>query len=283
VITGSEPIIQLVDLEDPDAAWSVAARDHREVVVAREDMDEDLAARVGDRKLGTCWLLPIDDPMHDDAAVIAMWSRADGPDIEAHRYAVEMMSRALSLVLQWRHLVAGLVDAARTDPLTGLVNRTGFWEVLDSLASEHASPLVAVLYVDLDGFKAVNDEYGHRTGDAVLTEAAHRIAAVIRPGDLIARLGGDEFGVVCRDLAAPTEAVAIAERVIAAVGEPVDVSGEAIAVGASIGIATVRGHELRSDELLEAADAALYEAKRAGRGSWHLAGSSAAQDGTLDA
>ncbi len=187
------------------------------------------------------------------------------------------------MILQWRHQVTSLVDAARRDPLTGLVNRTGFWEVLDALAREHASPLVAVLYVDLDGFKAVNDRFGHRTGDLVLTEAAQRIAAVIRPGDTIARLGGDEFAIVCGDLASAAESIAIAERVLGALTPPIDVAADRIEIGASIGIATALGHELRSDELLEAADAALYDAKRAGSGSWHMAGGPSGEaHGTLD-
>jgi diguanylate cyclase (GGDEF)-like protein len=245
-------------------------------------MPDALAERAAKHGLGPCWVLPVDDDMHESAAVIVVWARREGPDIEVHRYAIETMARALAVILQWRHHVAGLLDAARHDPLTGLANRTGFWEVLDALARDHASPLVAVLYVDLDGFKSVNDRFGHRTGDVVLTEAAQRIAAVIRPGDTIARLGGDEFAIVCGALASAAESIAIAERVLAALSGPIDVSDDRIEVGASIGIATALGHELRADELLEAADAALYEAKRAGSGSWHMAGSTAEGHGTLD-
>ena len=163
------------------------------------------------------------------------------------------------------------MQAARRDPLTGLANRTGFWEVLDALARERGAPLVAVLYVDLDGFKAVNDRYGHRTGDLILTEAAQRIAAVVRPGDTIARLGGDEFAIVCRDLGdarrghrhrRPGAGGGRAARWPSADG--------LVEVGASMGIAAVMGHDLHPDELLDAADRALYAAKRAGRGGWQL-------------
>ena len=151
--------------------------------------------------------------MNEQAAVILVWGRVGGPDLDVHAYAVDTMARALAVVLQWRHQVTGLLQAARRDPLTGLANRTGFWEVLDGLARERGAPLVAVLYVDLDGFKEVNDRYGHRTGDIILTEAAQRIAAVVRPGDTIARLGGDEFAIVCRELDDADEATAIADRV----------------------------------------------------------------------
>ena len=244
--------------------------DHVEEVVGLDDLAPELAARAAALGLGPCWITPVPDPMRELGAAILVWCRQDGPDIEVHRYAVETMARAMAVILQWRHQVTSLVDAARRDPLTGLVNRTGFWEVLDALARDQVSPIVAVLYVDLDGFKEVNDRYGHRTGDLVLTEAAQRIAGVIRPGDTVARLGGDEFAIVCRDLGTPREAVAIAERVLESLSGPVEVDvadlDGAIEVGASVGIATVAGHALRSDELLEAADAALYEAKREGRG-----------------
>ena len=278
-IAGTESMVGLIDAEalvDPATPWARAMLEQVEEQCALDDLPPGLAARAADLGLGVCWVTPVADPMRELGAAILVWCRADGPDVEVHRYAVETMARAMEVILQWRHQVTSLVDAARRDPLTGLVNRTGFWEVLDGLARDHASPLVAVLYVDLDGFKEVNDRYGHRVGDHVLTEAAHRIETVIRPGDTVARLGGDEFAIVCRDLGARREAVAIAERVLSSLATPVrpdgiDLDGD-IEIGASVGIAAVAGHALRSDELLEAADAALYQAKRDGRGSWHLAG-----------
>jgi diguanylate cyclase (GGDEF)-like protein/PAS domain S-box-containing protein len=289
-IAGTDALVGLIDataLEDAATPWVRAMTDHIEEVVGLDDLPPALAARAAALGLGLCWVTPVHDPMRELGAAILVWCREDGPDVEVHRYAVETMARAMDVILQWRHQVTSLVDAARHDPLTGLVNRTGFWEVLDALARDQASPIVAVLYVDLDGFKEVNDRYGHRTGDLVLTEAAQRIAGVIRPGDTLARLGGDEFALVCRDLGTPQEAVAIAERVLGSLSGPVEVDvaelDGPIEVGASVGIATVPGHALRSDELLEAADAALYEAKREGRGSWHLAGALDEDAGSLQA
>jgi len=277
-IAGTDSMLDLIDAEalvDPATPWARAMLEQVEEVCALDAIPRDIAGRAAALGLGPCWVTPVPDPMRELGAAILVWCRVDGPDVEVHRYAVEIMARSMAVILQWRHQVTSLVDAARRDPLTGLVNRTGFWEVLDALARDHASPLVAVLYVDLDGFKEVNDRHGHRIGDIVLTEAAQRIASVIRPGDTVARLGGDEFAIVCRDLGARREAVAIAERVLASLAEPVrlddgELDGE-IDIGASVGIAAVPGHALRSDELLEAADTALYQAKRHGRGSWHLA------------
>jgi diguanylate cyclase (GGDEF)-like protein/PAS domain S-box-containing protein len=289
-IAGTDSMVGLIDAEtlvDPATPWARAMLEHAEELCAVEDLPSDLATRAAAMGLGPCWVTPVVDPMRELGAAILVWCRADGPDVEVHRYAVETMARAMEVILQWRHQVTNLVDAARRDPLTGLVNRTGFWEVLDALARDQASPLVAVLYVDLDGFKEVNDRYGHRAGDHVLTEAAQRIATVIRPGDTVARLGGDEFAIVCRDLGARREAIAIAERVLSSLTAPIRPDGVEldadIEVGASVGIAAVPGHALRSDELLEAADAALYQAKREGRGSWHLAGATGEDTGSLQA
>ncbi len=269
-VAGTDLAIEMVALDIPDSPWDRAAHHHLAARMAPDDMPPALAEAARAHGLTTCWVQPVDDPLRDEAAVILVWGRQGGPDLDVHDYAIETMVRALAVVLRWRHQVTGLRQAARRDPLTGLSNRTGFWEVLDTLARDLASPLVAVLYVDLDGFKAVNDRYGHRTGDLILTEVAQRIAAVVRPGDTIARLGGDEFAIVCRSLEDEREATAIADRVLAAVSGPVAAADGLVEVGASVGIATVMGHDLLADELLDAADRALYAAKRAGRGGWQL-------------
>lgn len=131
-------------------------------------------------------------------------------------------------------------------------------------------PRVGVLYVDLDGFKAVNDAHGHRVGDLVLTEVARRISAVLRPGDVVARLGGDEFAVLCPNLGDDAAAAAIAQRVVVALDRPFVIDGVAVVIGASVGIATARPGDLGADGLIDAADRALYQVKGAGRGRWHL-------------
>jgi diguanylate cyclase (GGDEF)-like protein/PAS domain S-box-containing protein len=158
--------------------------------------------------------------------------------------------------------VTSLARAARRDALTGLPNRT---EVVDRLSTIGYSAIgvTAVLFLDLDRFKLLNDSHGHVAGDRVLVEIARRLRSVTRPGDLVARLGGDEFVVVCDHLSAPEEALEIAGRVLAVVREPVTLGDREVVVTTSIGIAGAPGED--PDAVLRAADAAMYLAKERGR------------------
>jgi diguanylate cyclase (GGDEF)-like protein len=160
------------------------------------------------------------------------------------------------------------------DPLTGLPNRLLLDQRVRHLphwgAQSHRSR-PAVLYVDLDRFKDVNDTLGHRAGDQVLVEFAHRLRTTLRPDDLVARLGGDEFAVVLAS-ATPTEAQAIAERILLLASAPFVVNDAPVNVGASVGIAmagdaTEEGALTSLEVLLRHADAAMYRAKACGRGS----------------
>jgi diguanylate cyclase (GGDEF)-like protein len=162
--------------------------------------------------------------------------------------------------------LAGLALASRRDGLTGLPNRRAFDEELArevARAARSGAPL-ALVVLDVDRFKAVNDGHGHPAGDAVLREVAARAAAAIRQGDLAARLGGEEFALLLpgADLSGAAE---LAERVRAAVaGAPVPAAGQSIAVTVSLGCAALAPGEA-PEALLGRADARLYEAKRTGR------------------
>jgi diguanylate cyclase (GGDEF)-like protein len=268
---GSPVAVRLTELDDGDSPWAIAREHGGEQVVEAADLPPALRAAATDEGLVACWAVPVDDPLVGRPAVIVAWSRAGTGSPEVHRYALQTMARALTLVLQWRQQVTSLRLAARRDPLTGLPNRTSFFEVLDGLEEAPAGERIGVLYVDLDGFKGVNDEHGHLVGDDVLVEAAQRIARVLRPNDTVARLGGDEFAVVCEELAADDDAGAIADRIVEAFEEPFVVGGREMQLGASVGIATVSATELDGELLLDSADQALYEAKNAGRGRWQLA------------
>ncbi|WP_295524034.1 diguanylate cyclase [uncultured Pseudacidovorax sp.] len=154
---------------------------------------------------------------------------------------------------------------AMTDPLTGLPNRTAWFAELDrALArARRAGQTAVVAFIDLDGFKGINDAYGHGAGDQVLRECAQRLQASCRKGDYVARLAGDEF-VLFLDRASPAapELAVVAERIHTAMRSPVHVGGESLAVGCSIGFATAPSEQAQADDLLHQADAAMYRAKR---------------------
>jgi diguanylate cyclase (GGDEF)-like protein/PAS domain S-box-containing protein len=148
------------------------------------------------------------------------------------------------------------------DPLTGLANRTLLYDRLHhALAqSEREHGQTGVLFLDLDNFKQINDEHGHRVGDELLAALGDRLRAVVRPADTVARIGGDEF-IVVYEHADEAGALALADRLETAISEPVTVSGVERRLSASIGIAIGHGE---ADELIRAADAAVYRAKAAG-------------------
>lgn len=151
--------------------------------------------------------------------------------------------------------------SAMLDPLTGLANRTA---LTLALGAELGQPdtQATLLLIDLDSFKPVNDTFGHLVGDEVLRVVGERLRASVRHNDLATRLGGDEFAL----LVVTEDADQVAGRVLAAFDEPIQAGGRMIDVGASIGIAYANGPFMRAEDLLEAADTALYRAKRNGRG-----------------
>ena len=168
---------------------------------------------------------------------------------------------------QQAELQAQLAHAATHDALTGLTNRTALSQHLDDLvAAEPGTERgFGVLFIDLDGFKEVNDQFGHAAGDAVLIEVANRLRRVCRAPDLVARIGGDEFVVVLSEPTHRENIRNVAGRILAILGEPYEITNTLVAVGASIGVAVSEGTR-DADELLGHADEALYRAKAHGRG-----------------
>jgi diguanylate cyclase (GGDEF)-like protein len=164
-------------------------------------------------------------------------------------------------------------DAA-TDPLTGLANRAWFSQMLDErLKPEQGTDVHgALLFLDLDGFKDVNDRRGHPAGDTLLTEVALRISHSVRDHDLVARHGGDEFVVLLENIENPAVAHAIAARVVEAIGMPFEVEGNIVRLGVSIGVAYYPEHGGTGGELLRHADLAMYRAKSHGGRSYSVFG-----------
>lgn len=193
-------------------------------------------------------------------------------DVEVHNSIVEHagMRFVVGVAVDMTE-INQITQRAFYDPLTGLPNRALLFDRL-SHAIRHAERTggkMAVLFLDLDSFKPINDTCGHAVGDKVLVEAAQRFDAVLRNPDTLARLGGDEFVAILPDVARRADVEAIAQRLIATLDEPIEVDGLYFHIGVSIGIAFYPDHGKDAGDLYRVADAAMYRAKA--RGKSHLA------------
>ncbi|ODT72672.1 MAG: hypothetical protein ABS75_02355 [Pelagibacterium sp. SCN 63-23] len=174
-------------------------------------------------------------------------------------------------ITEQRQAEARIRHLARHDALTDLPNRIEF---LEQMARTEAGLLrgemAAVLYIDLDHFKAVNDTLGHAVGDEVIKQAAVRLWGATRETDLLARLGGDEFALLLRPIDSIDAAARVADRLVSAMRAPMNIGGQQIEIGASIGIAVGPGDGTSTDQLVKNADLALYKAKSEGRSTYHF-------------
>jgi diguanylate cyclase (GGDEF)-like protein len=158
-----------------------------------------------------------------------------------------------------------LSHRAYHDALTGLANRALLSDRIGHALERSGHPAVAVVFIDLDDFKSFNDTLGHSLGDEVLIEVGRRLRGVLRPSDTLARLGADEFAVLLEDLREPHGATSVSERILLALAQPVEIRGHRLELSASLGVA-VSGDDLCDpDELLRAADLAMYAAKSGGK------------------
>ncbi len=176
-------------------------------------------------------------------------------------------------ITERKHAEERIRNMALCDALTGLPNRISINERIDQ-ALQHGSSAqtrFALLFLDLDGFKKVNDSLGHDVGDALLQGVAERLKATVRETDTVARLGGDEFVILLRDIEGPTAAERIAQTLIDTISQPFVLGAHTARVGTSIGMALYPDHGNSRELLLKAADGAMYRAKAGGRGTWRVA------------
>ncbi len=244
-------------LHGDDAPWHMAARSGQPWYGSADAVPGgDGLADAGVRGV---WAIPVPMPEGMPGAVLSVWRSVDALPVTAHHPIItrSLQYAQLALVTWTEH--QQLAHMATHDGLTGAANRTLFRR---HLADELATGRVAVAFCDLDGFKAINDTFGHGTGDEVLVAVADRLRGALRPGDELARIGGDEFTVLLRDLDG-AEARAAGERLVAAVERPVVVDGVSLSVGLSVGVA-MPAPGSSADSMLSRADAALYRAKRDG-------------------
>ena len=203
--------------------------------------------------------------VHADGGVV--WGVADVSVVRDEDGRPVHLLGVVQETTESKRLQADLARLALHDPLTGLANRMLLDDRLRAAlarAGRHDS-LTGVLFLDLDGFKRINDSHGHRVGDAILATVARRLRRVLRPADVVARLGGDEFVAVCEDLGNLEEAHAIASRVEVAIAAPIATPAGDLTVHASVGLALAEGaREADADDLIRRADEAMYRAKQVG-------------------
>lgn len=220
----------------------------RKAVRARETVDTEFRLKVGEED-GWRWVRSRGAPIVDDEGQPIEWVGVV-EDIDARKQSQDRIAYM-----------------AHHDTLTELGNRTLLRERLEqAIALATRGEGSALLSIDLDHFKEVNDTFGHPIGDALLRAVAGRLRACVRKGDFIARVGGDEFAIIQYADASPERAAALALRIVETIGAPYEIDGHRIDIGASVGIALVADATCRLDQYLKRADKALYRAKEDGRG-----------------
>ena len=177
-----------------------------------------------------------------------------------------LLRRAVRHAIERKRIERELSQLAKFDPLTGLPNRLLFRDRLAQAVqrTDRRDHVVALIFIDLDGFKAVNDRYGHAMGDRLLVAVAERLRRVVRCTDTVARLGGDEFTIILEGLRHPDDAARVAEQALLSLRQAFEIGGVAIELGASLGVAIASHAAEVPDALTHRADAAMYRAKACG-------------------
>jgi diguanylate cyclase (GGDEF)-like protein len=216
-------------------------------------------------------------PMKETARQMRKMADGDIPlsplTVVRHDEVGEMVEGFNHLMLRLRESEDRLSHMAHHDPLTGLPNRRALVDrafQCTALAQRQGSQF-ALLFVDIDGFKPVNDQWGHDVGDLLLQSLARRLTQTVRQADVVARLGGDEFVVLLTDVPDRERVAAVASKLIGVLSQPCEVRERTVSVGASIGIALYPSDATDVDDLMGKADQAMYQAKRAGRRTFHFA------------
>ncbi|NNM91840.1 MAG: diguanylate cyclase [Candidatus Eremiobacteraeota bacterium] len=252
-LTNERPFLFVPDLDDPE--WR----------------DDPARATVNWRSYaGT--QLQVEGKPYGALAFVGLRARMEGLD-ELARESISLMGLLVSAALERQRTAERIEQLAFNDSLTALPNRVLFADRIEQAfgAAKRYGRGFAVMYLDLDHFKAINDTYGHMVGDEVLVIVARRLRSLLRESDTIARFGGDEFVILQPVVDAATDAADLARKVLVALEEPVVVDEVRHRVATSIGIALYPEHATEIERLMELADAALYRAKREGRNRWHFA------------
>jgi diguanylate cyclase (GGDEF)-like protein len=265
-----------------DAAYDLAEFPAtRAVLMTGTPYRVDVADPTGDssergylQKIGQCSLVIIPLVVRGESiGTVELTSDRSGAFSERAIALAELLAREAAVSLENARLYDQIHHQAFRDALTGLANRVLFHDRVSHALSRvrgRRAARTAVLFLDIDHFKLLNDRFGHSRGDEVLQAIAERVRAAIRPGDTAARLGGDEFAILLEEVEGPGMAIMVAERLLVGLAAPVELGESSPRVGASIGIALSGDLDESADDLLRNADIAMYSAKAQGRGRVEL-------------
>ncbi len=208
----------------------------------------------------------------DDAIVIRVMKAGAQDYLLKSKVDGYLVSRAVDYAIERKHIEKGLSFLAQYDSLTGLANRALFRERLSRalIRADRNKKIVALMFIDLDRFKNINDSMGHDVGDELLVEVGKKLTACTREGDTIARLGGDEFTILLEDVACIDDASLVARKILAQMQEPITINGFELYVSPSIGITLYPIDNNNEKDLLRSADAAMYKAKASGRNCYRF-------------
>ncbi|SFN35220.1 diguanylate cyclase [Mycetocola miduiensis] len=271
LVSGTNPLEELIASGAATPATE-ALRLGRTVTISTPEEADVFVPGLGDAlrgaRLEAAMATPLLDKGQTTGVVVSHFGRQRRFD-EGSIELFETLARQASHVLARIRLQEQLAELALHDQLTGLANRKLLEERLDQTVAAviRKQRAVAILFLDLDGFKVVNDQCGHAVGDSVLQQISARLRDVIRAGDTIGRYGGDEFVIICDDTEAASATV-IADRIRTVVREPLDGVPDSCPISASIGIALLgptTNPAISSDNVLQLADAAMYESKNGGK------------------
>ena len=242
--------------------------------VVVEDWDAETRfeqPRFGGRRTGAGLSVKIEGRSREPFGVLIVQSMTPRSFAAGDIDFLQALANVLADALERQAIEDAIRERAVHDPLTGLPNRVLFVDRLEHALSRlgRQDSLAAILFLDLDHFKLVNDSLGHHVGDELLTAAAPRLKQALRSSDTVARFGGDEFGILLEDISSEHDAIETAERIAAIFARPFVLSGSEHFVTTSIGIALARGGE-QADELVRDADAAMYRAKDRGRARYEV-------------
>ena len=210
----------------------------------------------------------------EPAGVVVLLRATEGSISPAHAATLDAAVHLVAMALEHERARTVIAHAAIHDALTGLPNRDLLTDRIAQALHHHRSrgQMLAVVVIDLDNFRLVNDSLGHEAGDRVLVDVAARLGASLRPGDTLARFGGDKFAVLCESISGEAHALEIAQRLLRALRTPFLADHHSVMIGASAGasLSSIEGDELRAEDMVRQADSACYRGKERGRGRVEL-------------